>query len=50
MVYVLRDLFVSNKQMVDRIKALASYVLQAVHPELCTTGMLANFNQALKAW
>jgi hypothetical protein len=27
-----------------------AHVLQAVKPEVCTTGMLANFNQALKAW
>jgi hypothetical protein len=26
------------------------YVLHAVQPEVCTTGMLANFNQTLEAW
>jgi hypothetical protein len=29
---------------------LAAYVLHAVQPEVCTTGMLANFNQTLEAW
>jgi hypothetical protein len=29
---------------------LAAYVLHAVQPEVCTTGMLANFNQILEAW
>jgi hypothetical protein len=29
---------------------LRAYVLQAVQPEVCTAGMLANFNQAPEAW
>jgi hypothetical protein len=29
---------------------LAAYVLHAVQPEVCTTGMLATFNQILEAW
>jgi hypothetical protein len=29
---------------------LAAYVLHVVQPEVCTTGMLENFNQALEAW
>jgi hypothetical protein len=29
---------------------LAAYVLHAVQPEVCTTGMLANFDQTLEAW
>jgi hypothetical protein len=32
------------------IAARPDYVLQAVQPGVCTTGMLANFNQALEAW
>jgi hypothetical protein len=32
------------------LQALQAYVLQAVQPEVCTTGMLANFDQALEAW
>jgi hypothetical protein len=33
-----------------QIAARRDHVLQAVLPEVYTTGMLANFNQALEAW
>jgi hypothetical protein len=38
--------YVQSRQ---HLQSLRAYALQAVQLEVCTTGMLANFNQALQS-